>query len=238
MANKKTVLIKISGESIKSDKSTFDSLRLNELANQIKKIQTKYNVGIILGGGNIMRGASFKSNLICRTTTDQMGMLATIINSLALRDSLENAGIKTKLYSLIAMPTIAHTYSIHQMNHDLRNNHVIIFAGGTGNPYFSTDTGIALRTLETKADIVLMGKNGVDGIYSDDPRTNKKAKRYSSISYDEIIKQDLKVMDMTAIPLFAQANARILVFDTNTKDCYLKALANKIPSTSIYKKGK
>ncbi len=230
---RKVVLIKISGESLKDNKSAINFTRINSLIKQIKKIHSKCNIGIVVGGGNIIRGANINNELINRTTADNMGMLATIINSLALKDAINKQNIPVEIYSLIPMPTIAKIYNIYSVNNDIKQNKVIIFSGGTGNPYFSTDTGIALRALEIKADTILMGKNGVNGIYSSDPNKNRDAKRYDSISYDEIISKKIKIIDMEAIYLFKQSSAKIIVFDTNSPNCYVNALNNKMTCTII-----
>ena len=232
---KQIILLKISGESLKGDNAVISTTQINSICAQIKKLQKKYIIGIVLGGGNILRGANTTNKSLTRTSADIMGMLATIINSIALRDALEAIGVNTSLYSLITMPTIAKTYNISAIKQDLANNNVVIFAGGTGNPYFSTDSGVALRALEVDASFILMGKNGVDGIYDSDPKINKKAKRYASISYDKIVHDNLKVIDTSAASILSNSDVKILVFNVNRANCFVDALANKIPTTVISK---
>ena len=231
---KQIILLKISGESLKGD-NVISTTQINSICAQIKNLQKKYIIGIVLGGGNILRGANTTNKSLTRTSADIMGMLATIINSIALRDALEVIGVNTSLYSLITMPTIAKTYNISAIKQDLANNNVVIFAGGTGNPYFSTDSGVALRALEVDASFILMGKNGVDGIYDSDPKINKKAKRYASISYDKIVHDNLKVIDTSAASILSNSDVKILVFNVNRANCFVDALANKIPTTVISK---
>lgn len=233
--NKSTVLLKISGQAISGKSNLFDDVALANLANQIKKISATHNVGIVLGGGNIMRGGRSASQYVDRVSRDQMGMLATIINSIALRDALLAMGLKVKLFSLLMAPTVASIYNITKSRKAFAKNKVVIFAGGTGNPYFSTDSGIALRALENNASLILMGKNGVDGIYTADPNKNKSAKRISKISYQDAIKKNLEVMDITAMGLLQDSNVKIRIFDCNQKDAYLKALKNQIKYSEVSK---
>lgn len=235
---KQVILLKISGESLKKDNAIISTTQINSICAQIKKLQKTYAIGIVLGGGNVLRGANTCNKFLTRTSADIMGMLATIINSIALRDGLEAIDVNTSLYSLITMPTIAKTYNISAIKQDLTNDNVVIFAGGTGNPYFSTDSGVALRALEVGASFILMGKNGVDGIYDSDPKINKKARRYASISYDKIVYDNLKVIDTSAASILSNSNVKILVFNINRANCFVDALTNKIPTTVISKSNK
>ncbi len=232
---KQKILLKISGESLSKNNETISKIQITSIINQIKILRKKYSIGIVVGGGNILRGANVSNNLLSRPSADIMGMLATIINSIALRDGLEANGIHTSIYSLITMPTIAKTYNINSVKHDLNEGNVVIFAGGTGNPYFSTDSGVALRALELDAKFILVAKNNADGIYDSDPKINKKAKRYSSISYDKIIQNNLKAIDTTAATLLKDSNIKIIVFNANRKNGFIDALENKIPTTIVSK---
>lgn len=233
--SKQKILLKISGESLSKNNETISKNQISSIINQIKILRKKYSIGIVVGGGNILRGANVNNNLLSRSSADIMGMLATIINSIALRDGLEANGINTSVYSLITMPTIAKTYNINSVKHDLNEGNVVIFAGGTGNPYFSTDSGVALRALELDATFILVAKNNIDGIYDSDPKINKKAKRYSSISYDKIIQNNLKAIDTTAAALLKDSKIKIIVFNANRKNGFIDAIGNKIPTTIVSK---
>ena len=235
-SKKQTVLIKISGESLRDGDLAISKSKVQSLCDQIKKIHNLYNVGVVLGGGNIIRGANANNELLSRTSADIMGMLATEINSLALRDALEANGLDVCLYSLIYMPTVAKPYDIFAAKKAIANGSVAIFSGGTGNPYFTTDSGVALRALEIDASFILMGKNDTDGVYDSDPNTNKKAKRFSKITFDQIIDDRLHVMDTTAASLLSESDVKIIVFNVKHKDSFLKALKNTIPTTIITKK--
>lgn len=235
---KKTLLIKISGESFKKGNDLVSESRLNDLANQINTLSKTYNIGIVTGGGNLMRGGKNKSKLVKRFTADQVGMLATVMNSLQLRDAIEAKGAKVTLYSLVTMPQICKTYNVYNMRDDLHKGKIVIFAGGTGSPYFTTDSGIALRALESEANYILMGKNGVDGVYTADPRTNKKAKRLTKVSYYEAIEKKLNFMDLAALAFLDGTETNVLVFDVNEPNCFVKVVNKKIPYTLVNTKGK
>lgn len=235
---KKTILLKISGESFKKNNESIDITKLINIAKQIKVLAKKYNIAIVIGGGNILRGGTFCSKNCSRVVSDQMGMLATVINSLALSDVLKHQGIENELYSSISMPSIAKIYNVRSMLKNLREkNKVIILSAGTGSPFFSTDTGIALRALEMQADMILMGKNGVDGVYSSDPNKNPSAKRFEKITYTDAINKDLKIIDMTAMSLLKDSNINIVIFNINQENAFIKVLANTIPYTTVYNKG-
>ena len=236
---KKTIIIKISGESFKKGNNPVSEARLEDLSNQSKTLSKDYNSGIVTGGGNFMRGANNKSKLVKRYTSDQVGMLATVMNSLQLRDAIEAKGVKVTLYSLITMPQICKAWNVYNMRDDLiRKGKVVIFAGGTGNPYFTTDSGIALRALESEAHYILMGKNGIDGVYTADPKTNKKAKRLNKISYSNAIKKKLKFMDIAAMAFLDGTDTNVIVFDVNEPNCFVKAINKQIPFTLVNTKGK
>ncbi|MCF0227539.1 MAG: UMP kinase [Malacoplasma sp.] len=235
---KQTILIKISGESFKHGDELVSQKRLDDLASQIKTLSKNYNIGIVTGGGNLMRGGKNKNKLVKRFTADQVGMLATVMNSLQLRDAIESKGVNVTLYSLISMPQICKVYNVYNMRDDLHKGKVVIFAGGTGSPYFTTDSGIALRALESEAHYILMGKNGVDGVYTADPKTHKNAKRLSKVTFYEAIEKKLNFMDLAAMAFLDGTNTNILVFDVNQPNCFVKVLSKKIPYTLVTSKGK
>ena len=225
------VVLKLSGEALAGKKGYgIDPLVVEDIAEQIQEVlESGLDVAVVNGGGNIWRGLSGSSKGMDRATADYMGMLATIINSLALQDALENRGVATRVQTAIEMRQIAEPYIRRRAIRHLEKNRVVIFAGGTGNPYFSTDTTAALRAAEIEADAILMGKKGVDGVYDSDPAKNPNAKKYDKLDYIEVIQKNLGVMDSTAISLCMDNKIPIVVFNIDTKGNILKAaLGEKI----------
>jgi uridylate kinase len=212
----KRILLKLSGEALNGgDKSqVINPDILEQYAKAVKTVvETGCEVAIVIGGGNIYRGAAQKSG-IDRSQGDYMGMLATVINGMAIQSALESEGVKTRLLSAIKMEQIAEPFIRRRAIRHLEKGRVVIFGAGTGNPYFSTDSGGALRAVEIGADVLLKGTS-VDGVYSDDPRKNPDATKYDEISFDEVIGKGLKVMDMTAFTLCKENKLPIIVFDMN-----------------------
>ena len=213
----KRILLKLSGESLMGDKQFgIDHSRLHKYAEEIKQIaEKKVEVSIVIGGGNIFRGIQANTEEdFDRVQGDYMGMLATVINSMALQMSLEKAGLQTRLLSAIKMEEIAEPFIRRRAIRHLEKGRVVIFGGGTGNPYFTTDTAASLRAIETEADVILKGTR-VDGIYSADPEKDKKAVKFDTISFDEVYKRKLEVMDLTAFTLCKENKIPIIVFDMN-----------------------
>lgn len=210
----KRVLLKLSGESLTGEKQYgIDEKRLNEYASQIAEIvRMGVQVSIVIGGGNIFRGLSGTSKGFDRVQGDQMGMLATVINSLALNSALLSAGVKSRVLTAIRMEPIGEFYSKQKAIESLEKGEVVILSAGTGNPFFTTDTGSSLRAIEIEADIMLKGTR-VDGVYTADPEKDKTATRFDEITYEEIYKRDLKVMDLTATTLCKENNMPIYVFN-------------------------
>ena len=211
----KRVLLKLSGEALSNGKDEpFYNEHLDQVALEIKEaISCGVQVCVVVGGGNIYRGKMGVSMGMDRSTGDYMGMLATVMNALAISNSLNKLNVDNVVMTSIAMQGLAETFSKGKAIEALNNNKVVIFGGGTGLPYFSTDTTSALRALECKCDIILMAKNGVDGIYDSDPKTNKNAAKFDEISYNKIIELDLQVMDQTATSLCKDNNLPLLVFN-------------------------
>lgn len=207
----KRILLKLSGEALAGErKNGIDAETLGNICDKIKEIvDMGVEVSIVVGGGNFWRGRY--GHEIERTTSDYMGMLATTINGLALQDALEARGIKTRLQTAIEMRQIAEPYIKRKAAKHLANGRVVIFTCGTGNPYFTTDTGAALRAAETNSEVILLAKT-IDGVYSADPKEDKTAVKYDEISYIDILKQDLKVMDSTATSLCRDNNIPLVVF--------------------------
>ena len=225
MKKYKRILLKLSGEALLGDHQYgIDPKIANMIARQVKKVTgLGMQIGVVIGGGNIFRGykASTEDGMD-RATADYMGMLATVMNALALEDAFKKEGVDTRVQSAIEMPRVAESYTRKRAIRHLEKGRVVIFAAGTGNPYFSTDTAAALRALEIGADI-LMKATKVGGVYDKDPKLNKDAKLYPELSYKEIMEKDLKVMDMAAIGLAMEHKLPILVFNLFQEDNILKA---------------
>ena len=231
----KRVLLKLSGESLMGEQGYgIDTKRLGEYATQIKEIASQgVQVAIVIGGGNIFRGLSGASKGFDRVKGDQMGMLATVINSLALSSALEAVGQPAKVFTAVNMFPIGEHYSKWKAIEALNNGAVSIMAGGTGNPFFTTDTGSALRGIEVEADVMLKGTR-VDGIYTADPEKDPTATKFSEISYDEVYTRGLKVMDLTATALCKENNLPIVVFDMDTPGNLAKVIAGEPIGTLVY----
>lgn len=229
------VLLKLSGESLAGAKGTgIDTERLAQYASQIKEIaQSGVQVAIVIGGGNIFRGLSGAAKGFDRVKGDQMGMLATVINSLALSSALEAEGQPAKVFTAISMFPIGEHYSKWKAIEALKSGAVAIIAGGTGNPFFTTDTGSALRGIEVEADVMLKGTR-VDGIYTADPEKDPTATKFSEISYDEVYTRGLKVMDLTATALCKENGLPIVVFDMDTPGNLAKVIAGEPIGTLVY----
>ena len=209
----KNIMLKISGESLAGDNEQgFDFDILNDLSNNIKKLaDKKIRISIVLGGGNFIRGSSFSNGVVDRVTSDYMGMLGTVMNSLALQSNLEKVGVPSRVMTAISINRVAEPYIKNKATRHLEKNRVVIIASGTGNPFFSTDTAAVLRASEMKSDIIFKGTK-VDGIYEDDPIKNPNAKKISEISYNDYLNQDIKVMDSTAISLAKDRTIPIIIF--------------------------
>ena len=219
------VLLKLSGEALMGDREFgIDPVRIAKYAEEIKAVaETGVQVGIVIGGGNIFRGISGASQGMDRVQADHMGMLATVINGLALQGALEIAGVKTRLQSAIEMDKVAEPFIRRRAIRHLEKGRVVIFSGGTGNPYFTTDTGAALRPIEIEADVILKGTR-VDGIYSADPEKDATATKFDQLSFKEVYDKGLNVMDMTAFTLSKENDLPIVVFDMNTSGNLMKVI--------------
>ena len=217
------ILLKLSGEALMGEQQYgIDPLRLDEYASEIKEVvDAGKEVGIVIGGGNIYRGLQGAGEGMDRVQGDYMGMLATVINSMALQGALEKTGLKVKLLSTLTLKPMAEAMSRKIAVDYLKEGYVVVIAGGTGNPIFTTDTASALRAVEIEADVIMKGTR-VDGIYTADPEKDPTATKYSEISFDEAYEKGLKIMDLTAFTLCKENNLPIYVFDMNTKGNLLK----------------
>lgn len=235
MAKYKRILLKLSGESLMGHKQYgIDEVRLGEYAAQVKEIvEMGVQVGIVIGGGNIFRGLSGASKGFDRVKGDQMGMLATVINSLALSSALTALGVKAKVLTAIRMEPIGEFYNKWRAIELLEAGNVVIMSGGTGNPFFTTDTGSSLRGIEIEADVMLKGTR-VDGIYTADPEKDPTATKFSDITYDEIYTRGLKVMDLTATTMCKENNLPIIVFNMDVNGNLKKVLAGENIGTYVH----
>jgi len=231
----KRILLKLSGEALMGEKQYgIDHDRLKQYANEIKQISDSgTQVAIVIGGGNIFRGIQARdSEGFDRVQGDYMGMLATVINSMALQSSLENVQVQTRLLSAIKMEQICEPFIRRRAIRHLEKNRVVIFGAGTGNPYFTTDTAAALRAIEIEADVILKGTR-VDGIYSADPEKDKKAIKYDTISFQEVYSKNLQVMDLTAFTLCNENKIPIIVFDMNKPGNLLSVVTGERVGTLV-----
>ncbi len=211
----------------------IDSNVVDHIADEVAAVsRMKIGLGIVIGGGNIYRGLSASQQGVDRVTGDMMGMLATLINSLALQNALEHRGIYTRVQSAIKMDEIAEPLIIRRALRHIEKNRVVIFAAGTGEPYFTTDTAAALRAIEMRADVIIKGTR-VDGVYDSDPEKNKNAKMFRKLKYSEVLEKDLRVMDLTAITLCSENKLPILVFNMNKKGNLKALLSGKNIGTII-----
>ena len=230
----KRILLKLSGEALMGNRQYgIDPERLAEYAQEIKQItDLGIEVAIVIGGGNIFRGVAGAINGLDRVQADHMGMLATVINGLALQSALENANIPTRLQSAIKINEVAEPFIRRRALRHLEKGRVVIFGGGTGNPYFTTDSAAVLRAIEIHADVILKGTR-VDGIYNVDPEKDSEAIKFDYISFDDVLKKGLKVMDTTAFTLSQENELPIIIFDMNKKGNLLKVVSGENIGTTV-----
>ncbi len=237
--SKKRIILKLSGEALAgNNKVGIDPETVQNIAVEIKKAYDLGNVelGIIVGGGNIWRGVTAAGLGMERSSADYMGMLATVMNALALQNALETLGVDTRTLTSIQMQSVAEPYIRRRAIRHLEKGRIVIFGGGTGNPYFSTDTTTALRGAEINVDTIYVAKNGVDGVYDKDPNVYENAVKYNKISHRDVIEQKLQVMDLTSITLCMENNIDIKVFEMSKKDNIKKAVSEANFGTLITNK--
>lgn len=234
MSKYKRILLKLSGEALMGDKSFgIDPERIQQYAEDIKTIASeKVQIAIVIGGGNIFRGLQASDSGIDRVQGDYMGMLATVINGMALQNAIEKTNVPTRLLSAIKMEQICEPYIRRRAIRHLEKGRIVIFGAGTGNPYFTTDTAASLRAIEIQADVILKGTR-VDGIYTSDPEKDTTAKKYETISFADVYKNSLNVMDMTAFTLCQENDVPIIVFDMNKKGNLLKVVLGEKIGTLV-----
>lgn len=232
MADYKRVLLKLSGEALAGEKKHgFDEATCIEVAKQVKAVVDKgMEVGIVIGGGNFWRGRT--SETIDRTKADQIGMLATIMNCIYVSEIFRFVGMETEIFTPFACGSMTKLFSKDAANEALKNGKVVFFAGGTGHPYFSTDTGVALRAIEMEADAILLAK-AIDGVYDSDPKVNANAKRYDEVSIQEVLDKKLQVIDLTATIMCMENKVPLLVFALNDKDSIVNTLYGAFVGTKV-----
>ena len=229
------VLLKLSGEVFGGGQLGVDPLVVSSIARQIAEVVSSgVQVAIVVGGGNFFRGAELQQMGFERDRADYMGMLGTVMNCLALQDFCEKAGVATRVQTAITMGQVAEPYIPRRAERHLEKGRVVIFGAGSGMPYFSTDTVAAQRALEIGADVLLMGKQGVDGVYDDDPRTNPNATKFDDLTFDEYLNRDLKIADATAISLARDNNLRIVFFNLDTEGNIARAIAGEPIGTTVH----
>lgn len=230
------ILLKLSGEALAGTSNGFDAEVLARIANEVKEItEMGIQVAIVVGGGNFIRGKFAEQMGIDRVQADYMGMLGTVINSIAIQGVFEKHGVITRVQTAIEMSKIAEPFIVRRAIRHLEKGRVVIFAAGTGSPYFSTDTTAALRASEIGADVILMAKNGVDGVYDADPKVNPNAKRFDHLTYREVITRNLQIMDHTAITMCADNDIDLIVFNMNQNGNIKKAVIDRNIGTIISK---
>ena len=235
----KRVLLKLSGEALSGNEKNFDPAILKNLATEIKEAQKSgVQIAIVVGGGNFIRGKTVADIGIDRVQGDYMGMLATIINALAIQSALEGVGVDTRVQTSIEMEKVAEPFIQRRAIRHLEKGRVVIFCGGTGSPYFSTDTTAALRASEIKADVILMAKNGVDGVYSADPKKDPTATRYEHLTFMDLLNKGLQVMDSTATSMCMDNNTELMVFNMNKPGNIVKAMKGEKIGTIINREEK
>ena len=235
----KRVLLKLSGEALSGHGNNFDPEVLSGLAQELKEIQEMgVELAIVVGGGNFIRGKMAETMGIERVQADHMGMLATIINALAVQSALEQIDVPTRVQTAVEINRVAEPFIVRKAIRHLEKGRIVIFGGGTGSPYFSTDTTAALRASEINADVILMAKNGVDGVYSADPKKDPNAKKYDSLTYMDLISKNLQVMDTTATSMCMDNNIDLVVFNMNERGNIKKAVMQTVAGTTISKEGK
>lgn len=230
----KRILLKVSGEVLAGDQSFgIEPQFLKAMADQIAAAsKSGVQIAVVIGAGNIFRGMAVAAKGADRVTGDVMGMLGTVINSLALGDAIEQAGVPVKVYTNVPMPTVADTFTARDATAALADGYVVVCAGGTGSPFFTTDTAAALKAIELRCDVLLKGTK-VDGVYSDDPKKNPRAQRYETISHEEVIARDLRVMDTAAFALARDNGLPIIVYALDDKEGLMGVLAGRTRSTRV-----
>lgn len=230
---KKRIILKISGEWLKNKDNIVCHLKLKNLLNQVQILSKEYNIAIVLGGGNIFRGKISETLELHQSQGDFAGMLATVINGLLIKDYFNNNNLKTKLYSALDVPKITEVYNLNEANIAFNSGTILIFVGGVGMPFFTTDSCAAVRAAELNINTILFGKNGADGLYDKDPNIYKDAKFINSITFEKMIEMRLNAVDLTAAIICIENNIDGIIFDINSDKSFINALINNTKKTII-----
>lgn len=232
----KRVLLKLSGEALAGNGQPLDAEKLRRLAKEMKEVrESGTELAIVVGGGNFIRGKMMAEMGMNRAQADYMGMLGTVINALAVQNALEQEGVDTRVQTAVEMQKVAEPYILRRALRHLEKGRIVIFGAGTGSPYFSTDTTAALRASEIGADVILMAKNGVDGVYDSDPKKNPDAKKFDRLTYLDVLNKGLQVMDSTAISMCMDNDIDLVVFNMNEDGSIVKAVKGEAEGTIIAK---
>ena len=233
----KRVLLKLSGEALSGHGQSLDPEVLKNLAKELKEVQSLgVELAIVVGGGNFIRGKMMADLGMDRVQADYMGMLGTVINALAVQNALAQEGVQTRVQTAVEMQKVAEPFILRRAIRHLEKGRIVIFGAGTGSPYFSTDTTAALRASEIDADVILMAKNGVDGVYDCDPKKNPEAKRFDTLNYLDVLNKGLQVMDSTAISMCMDNDIDLVVFNMNEPGNIMNAVTQKVSGTVVTKK--
>ncbi len=232
----KRIMLKLSGEALGNSTDNIDPAKIADLSRQIKEVwDLGVQIGIVVGGGNYIRGKFADKLQLDRIKADQMGMLATVMNAIALQNGLENAGAKAVVLSALNIDKIAESAGAQKALRYLEDGYIVVYGAGTGNPYCSTDTATSLRACEIKADVIMIAKNGVDGVYSADPNKDPTAKKYDILTYKEMLEKNLQVIDISATSMLSESGIESFVFDMGAKDNIKKAVLQEAIGTKIVK---
>ncbi len=228
------ILLKLSGEALAGDKGFgIDNLKVKEIAKQIKALSQQHQIAIVIGGGNIWRGETGAKLGMDRSQADYMGMMVTIMNSIAMQDALEQMGCQSRVLTSLQINQVAEPYIKRKAIRHLEKGRVVLLAGGTGMPYFSTDTNAMIKGAELHCDLILMAKNGCDGVYDKDPNLYNDASKYDSLTFSEMLEKELHVIDLTAATMASENDLKVIIFDMNQEDNIIKVCSDESIGTII-----
>ncbi|AFO51872.1 Uridylate kinase [Candidatus Mycoplasma haematolamae str. Purdue] len=230
---KERLLLKFSGGALSSESEVFSESKLLDLASQVRELSEDYEIGIVVGGGNIWRGKDGRISFMTAPERDYMGMISTVLNGFVLQKALRAKGVESRLFSATGVERVTEDYNLFQINKALESGQVVIFSGGVGEPQFSTDSGCAIRAIEIGATRVLIGKEGVEGIYNKDPNVHSNAVFYDKITYDRLIAEDIRILDQSSLSLCRDNKLHLLIFSQEVENAFIKALKGGIKMSEV-----